>query len=361
MKKYRDLLNNPLVIGGVAFILGLIIGLTVLGWVLFPVQWTDASPRFLEKSFKEDYVKMVIESFSKNQDKELAKKRWKELGEDAPAILSKIQANPGYISQVDINQFALAVQATGLPPVAQPTTPPKAATQPPKAGTPAATAPSIPTPTKVAATDSGGLRSSLTLILGVMCVLTLLVGGALVYILFFRNRAKGGLAGGRQAAAPVETGKAETQQAPGLEAPVAQFMTTYRLGDDLYDDSFSIDSPTGEFLGECGVGISETIGVGDPKKVSAFEVWLFDKNDIQTVTRVLMSAHAFDDPTIRQRLASKGEPVLAEPGMVVLLETATLQLEARVVDMTYGQGALPVTSFFENMTLELAVWPKPAA
>jgi hypothetical protein len=44
--------------------------------------------------------------------------------------------------------------------------------------------------------------------------------------------------------------------------------------------------------GECGVGISETIGVGDPKKVTAFEVWLFDKNDIQTVTKVLMSAHA---------------------------------------------------------------------
>jgi hypothetical protein len=29
----------------------------------------------------------------------------------------------------------------------------------------------------------------------------------------------------------------------GDEAPMAQFMASYRLGDDLFDDSFSIDSP----------------------------------------------------------------------------------------------------------------------
>jgi hypothetical protein len=140
--------------------------------------------------------------------------------------------------------------------------------------------------------------------------------------------------------------------------PAAHFMTTYVIGDDLYDDSFSIDAQSGEFLGECGVGISDTIGVGDPKKVTAFEVWLFDKNDIQTITKVLMSSHAMNDPAIRQRLASKGEPLLVEAGQQVLLETATLQLEARVIELVYGQGALPAGSFFERLTLEIAVWPK---
>jgi hypothetical protein len=139
---------------------------------------------------------------------------------------------------------------------------------------------------------------------------------------------------------------------------MAQFMASYRLGDDLFDDSFSIDSPSGEFLGECGVGISETVGVGDPKKVSAFEVWLFDKNDIQTVTKVLMSAHAFLDETTRSRLAAKGEPILAEPVSESVLETQTLRLVARVVDMGYGEGALPDHSFFDRMVLELAVSPK---
>jgi hypothetical protein len=146
------------------------------------------------------------------------------------------------------------------------------------------------------------------------------------------------------------------QEEPAL--PVAQFMTTYMVGDDLYDDSFSIDAPTGEFLGECGVGISETVGVGEPKRVTALEVWLFDKNDIQTVTKVVMSEHAFEDEKLRMRLESKGEPILAETGKQILLETATLQLEARIVDMEYGEGAAPDQSFFQRLTFELAVWPK---
>ena len=122
---------------------------------------------------------------------------------------------------------------------------------------------------------------------------------------------------------------------------------------------FSIDSPVGEFLGECGVGISDTVGAGDPKKVTAFEVWLFDKNDIQTVTKVLMSTNAINDQATKQRLEAKGEPVLVEPGGETVLETMTLQMVARVVDMSYGEeGELSKDSFFDSLILELAVWAK---
>ncbi len=200
----------------------------------------------------------------------------------------------------------------------------------------------------------------MTAVLVVMCLLTLVIGGILAYMFVFRNR-RPAVALSRPAAETAAARAAAEQPvayAEGQEPPIVQYLTTYNLGNDLYDDSFSIDSPSGEFLGECGVGISETIGVGDPKKVTAFEVWLFDKNDIQTVTKVLMSEHAFNDPSINQRLASKGEPVLAEPNKRIVLETATLQLEASVVNMNYGQGALPANSFFDQMTLRLDVWQK---
>lgn len=238
-----------------------------------------------------------------------------------------------------------------------------------------------------------------TLLLIVLLALLLLIAGALVYIFFIRNRQprdeepvdyedeadymeqeeEANFFTRVDVAEPVES-EVETPEFVGEEAdlfvteekvvapfksamsfagePVAHFMTSYLIGDDLYDDSFSIDAPNGAFLGECGVGISDTIGVGDPKKVTAFEVWLFDKNDIQTVTKVLMSTHAMGDSSIKQRLASKGEPVLLEPGKQILLETATLQLEAKVIEMVYGQGALPTGSFVERLTLELSVWPK---
>jgi len=40
------------------------------------------------------------------------------------------------------------------------------------------------------------------------------------------------------------------------------------------------------------------------------------------------------------------------------LETATLQLEARIVDMHYGEMPLPENSYFQRFTLELTIWRK---
>ncbi len=337
MDTIREQLKRPLVMGVIGLVVGMIFGLTVLGWVVWPVNWVDASPASLRSDLKADYLRMAVDSYAKNQDKSLALERWNELGPGAKDVLAAVVANPQSADINQINNFIVAVGAN---------TPTSAAA----AATPAGA---------TAATSSASSPLALPVILGVTCVLMLLVAAALAYYFLIRNRR---LAGPAQPADPGQaaspTAEKQIFSPTRAEPPVAQFMTTYMAGDDLYDDSFSIDSPSGEFLGECGVGISDTIGVGDPKKVTALEVWLFDKNDIQTVTKVLMSDHAFNDPAIRQRLESKGEPVLTEPGKHILLETATLQLEARVVDMNYGQGAMPPSSFFDRLTLELAVWPK---
>jgi hypothetical protein len=339
MDTIREQLNKPWVVGILGLVVGIFIGLVVLGWGVWPVKWVDASPAFLRADSKADYLRMAVDSFFKNQDRPLALERWIELGPDAKDVLADVVANPKSANVDQINNFVVAVGANN------PTSPAAAATQ---AGS-------------SASSSSSESKVALPVILGVTCVLVLVVAAALAYVFLVRQRREAGTGTGQPAAEPPSSGRTAEKQIFGptrSEPPVAQFMTTYMAGDDLYDDSFSIDSPSGEFLGECGVGISDTIGVGDPKKVTALEVWLFDKNDIQTVTKVLMSDHAFNDPAIRQRLESKGEPILAEPGKHILLETATLQLEARIVDMNYGQGAMPACSFFDRLTLELAVWPK---
>lgn len=335
MDNLRTQLNRPLVPAIVAFVAGLFIGLVVFGWWLWPVQWTDAAPKHLRADLQQDYLRMALDSYARNPDTDLAKKTIDGLGKDnAIQILNKLTADPK--NKLDDKAVQAYKNLLGI-------------------GNVAAT----PTVAGTAAPKSTSTSTNLTVVLGLMCLLTLVIGAILVYLFFFRGRsAAQNQPAGETAARPAP---AQTYSEAGQEPPVVQYLTTYSLGNDLYDDSFSIDSPTGEFLGECGVGISETIGVGDPKKVTAFEVWLFDKNDIQTVTKVLMSNHAFNDPVIQQRLASKGEPVLAEPGKRVTLETATLTLEARVVSMNYGQGALPQSSFFDQLTLELAVWPKKTA
>ena len=71
-----------------------------------------------------------------------------------------------------------------------------------------------------------------------------------------------------------------------------------------------------------------------------------------------MSSHAFDDPETRARLQAKGDLELLKPQEKIVLETETLQLLVTVVDLVYGEGPLPPESFFDRVTLELAVWPK---
>jgi nitrous oxide reductase len=80
---------------------------------------------------------------------------------------------------------------------------------------------------------------------------------------------------------------------------------------------------------------------------------MFDKNDIQTVTKVLMSPHAFADPGFRSKLEPKGELIQVDAHKQILLETQTLQMIATISDMQYGQGALPNGSYFDRVTIEL--------
>ena len=54
MDKIRQLVGKPLVAAAIGFLIGLIIGLPVLGWGLFPVTWTDAAPQDLRQDVKVD-------------------------------------------------------------------------------------------------------------------------------------------------------------------------------------------------------------------------------------------------------------------------------------------------------------------
>jgi hypothetical protein len=157
--------------------------------------------------------------------------------------------------------------------------------------------------------------------------------------------------------------QAAATPASDLGPPVVRHVSIYSPG-RAFDDSFSIEDATkdDEFLGECGATISETIGVGEPEKVTAVEIWLFDKEDfVRTLTGVFVSEHAYNDPAIRSKLEPKGELVIAKPGAVVKLETNTLRLQARIVDIAYGTGPLPPNSYFDKMTIEIQAWRRDAS
>lgn len=354
MDKVRDFLKKPAAMVGGGFLVGLIVGWFIIGWGIWPVKWTDASVKQLRQDLKMEYLKMAVDSYALNKDAAVAQKRFKEMGKEGEQLLADLENENPQIAP-NIASFRLAVAGAATAPQATESvsiSTPAASEISPEAGL-------LPTPET---TTKSSPLSVLRSIFIVLCVATVVIVIGLVAILFLRSRKTGGKTVAKTssvpAAQPLTGWEGKATPTPSEEPPMMQFMASYKFGDDLFDDSFSIDSQSGEFLGECGVSISETIGVGDPKKVTAFEVWLFDKNDIQTITKVLMSEHAYQDEAIQQRLAAKGEPVLVQPGIETVLESQTLQLVVRVVEMGYGDGALPPQSYFDHLILELAVWTK---
>jgi len=327
-----DLLKKPAFVAVVGLILGLVLGL-IYGYYIDPLEWTDLPIYSTRMDLQDDYLRMAVDSFSVNKDEQLAVRRYTETGPNAYTLFQEIKKTPGKLNPQAITEFEQSMQKNGV-------YSPAGAVDP------------------NAAPASGGASTFVTVaaIFGALIAVGVL---AAVAFWLFRGRSAGGeLTPAQQARELSRTVEKTDYTASGQEPPIAQYVTSYVLGDDLFDDSFSIDAPSGEFLGECGVGISETIGVGDPKKVTAFEVWMFDKNDIQTVTKVLMSAHAFRDQAYRTKLEAKGELFELAPQRQVVLETQTLQMVATVSDMQYGQGPLPDASYCDRLTLELAIWKK---
>lgn len=310
------------------FVLGLLLGLAWAYWIN-PVDFVNATPAYLRADLQEEYLRMAIDSYSINPDPNLAVQRWKNLGLGAQQAFATIQQNPQNTNPAIIQNYGELITSV-----------------------------LSNEPAPAATSNSPSFNSNLILGAGLA---VLAVFGVVLFIFSRRMFSKpNSVQPFPEAPAADNTPKTEKTdfEQLGLAPPITQTMTTYVLGDDLYDESFSIDTQAGEFMGEYGVGVSEAIGVGEPKKVTALEVWLFDKNDIKTATKVLMSAYAFNDPPIRARLEPKGELIVVEPQTQILLETATLQLLVTVVDLEYGRGTLPAESYFERITLELAVWPR---
>lgn len=325
-----------LIIGGiVGLVLGLLLGV-LLFWGLFPVQWTDAHSYDLSPDARAEYVGLVADSFALDKDPALAAeylRQWTpEEKEQAVAdAMSMYEAlsRPEKVQRVEDLALVLGIPLPGeIPPPTEP----------------------APQPTF--------LERVRVPCLVFFAVLLVLVLGWIGLRIATKQRAP--QEAPPPAVEPVTVAPPVEEWEGRGQPPLGHFLTTYQLGEDTYDESFSIETPMGEFLGECGMGISEIVGAGEPDKVTAFEVWLFDKTDIRTVTKVLMSEHAFRDDALRNRLASKGEAVLAQPGSPFTLDTSGLQVMVDVTELIYGEGELPPKSFFSKLTVELVATAKPA-
>jgi hypothetical protein len=343
-RSLRNGIRSPWLLAAISFLVGAVIGLVFLGWVVWPVQYIDTTPDMLRSDIQVDYLRMVVDSYGVNGQANLARSRFDKLGTrkwDAMETLRQDDlVDPAKLKVFDI----LIANSVVLSPAVEKT-------------------PSLPV--------KGSTSTSLLAVLVVLGVLIVGAGTMVLAANILRHRKTVQLQTPPQEeespSLEAEEAKAEeeSQSQPSEEAavedsnePLERFVTSYEIGNDVYEDSFTINSPSGEFLGECGVGISEPIGVGGQKKVTAFEVWLFDRKPSRTSTIVLMSDYAFHKEDLRTTLAPRGKPVLAEPGSDFWLETPGLQVRVVIRELRYGRGPLPQNSFFEGMTLQMEVWSR---
>lgn len=319
----------------VGVVVGFFLGL-MWGWFIDPIEWQDASPNLLHPDDQKTFLTLIADNYAVRGDAQAVQNALRAWPEANTAICQLAGQSLDPNERAKFEAIAVANTGTGC----------------------TATAPITPgeTPATQPAEEEGGGLGSLIFFFLLFIVLVV----AIVYVWRRRGAAISSGSQPRPTYNQVpEVGPVTGGMDDGVTAvPIARFRTTYTRGHDAYDDSFSIENASGDFLGECGVGISESIGADSPKNVTAFEVWLFDKNDIRTITKVVMSDHAFFDEAIRAKLATKGEQVLSRQNETIVLETASLIINAEIADMQYGTGTLPPQSYFETMTFELSAWAK---
>lgn len=376
MNNRSSSLSSPLLFGVVGLIIGLIIGWLLLGAIsLSPlVTIKDTLPSDLKPEFKSSWVVSAADAYAVNQDLTTARDRLRWFTPDEVIQVLRFAFTERNTKGDSEGAARLATFGRLLGYQIDSS-----------AGAPKPTPASPGTGTASTTGLFGGLGQLLLILAGVILLI------ALGLFLYMRMRGTGGAAASRPAARtamqsdgamggttsyarpepvmaptqntgmyeqPSTTAPIATQTMPRGTMPLAKslgtFAATYKFGEDNYDTSFTLETARGEFLGETGMGSSETIGEGKPDKVTAFDVWLFDKTDVRTVTQILMSDAAFNDQATRQRLATKGELVLAEKGKHVRLETATLAVDAEIVDLVYASTpGLAPNSHFQKLIVEM--------
>ena len=231
----------------IAFILGLVVGLVVLGWWAWPVQWTNADPSDLRLSHKDAYLQLVAESYALSGNSEFARARLEALKKpeeqdvDLSAMIEAAAQIRGEAGKAeDAIRLRRLVTTLNLP---------VAGTTP------------QPTARPTSQATSGG-TSGVARTLGVLFFLALLAAGIMVLFTQLQKREPRRR---RPSPAPPEPLPPEeephVQALPADGARLAQFESQYKAGDEAYDVSFGLETASEEFLGECGISaLDRTLG-----------------------------------------------------------------------------------------------------
>ena len=380
--------QKSLIIGVVVGLLfGCIIGAALTGLYIQqnpPVYSGGAFPSEMSDAYQNHYLAMTVDSYLVNQQAEVAKERLKAFDDQTKVLIigersaAYVSAGRGPESQI-INRLAVELQqqegwdeeqvkaAVGYlmtkyqsdPARAQAVSSlsaqlldgqipvPSDGAQPPPEGAPdqqPADAPDQPAAAPPAQADGGT-----NWLLYAFCCLGLLIVLLIIYLL-----------GRRQFAARRAPTKQEIDWEGEGTPPFKAWNATYEIGPTNYEEYTTLETDEDVFLGECGIEGKDSVPGSSPKQFISFDVGLFDKTDITTLANIVMSEHAYNDESIRAKYEGKAktEVILAEPGKEFAFETTAMRVEAKIVEMEYGEGG---NVYFEKLKIDLTLFLQEGA
>jgi hypothetical protein len=166
--------------------------------------------------------------------------------------------------------------------------------------------------------------------------------------------------------APTEAGYApaagpEFAPAPAVsEKLVGTFQAIYDHGDEQFEESFDLSSPDG-FLGDCGVTVAERLSVASPSPVVALLIWVFDREDLNSANKLLLSPLAFyGNKVVRDKLANQyGQHALVEAKEGTFeIKTSALRTEVDIRNLRFDALENIPGGYFQHVELTFRVYRK---
>jgi hypothetical protein len=330
----------------IAFIIGLLIGWFLLGWVIAPVQWINARPADLHPRWQQHYIAMVVDSYLLTGDRATAEERLASFDDETLAqYFGEVQAE---FEQAGATRQARAVSQLAdqlgitIVPVERQTA---------EAGTPPAAAavaqPTAPAPEEPARRS---VLNTLAMVCGIVLLVVLLVAGAIAAFLWWQQRTQE-FVGGEEEAAGISGRPPGGSQITSMNLGER---ATIRYMDDGpgYDQTVQIFHG-GEIIGSCGLrGVST---LSDSGHVVACAAWLYEPSapERSADVRVLASRRVYGNDALRRSLVRDHEPeqvIPAEPGQTAHLEHQSLEMTLRIVNVEYTG---PDEQYIDTLVVEL--------
>jgi hypothetical protein len=390
----------------IAFIVGTLFGLIVLGWGLFPVTYKNTLPPDLRVAERLEYLAMTAESYAATGDLASAQSRlstWapEQLYDDIMMLESQLQSrgDPLRLGQVELLRTQLNVPTPDFP-AADFDEPEasgeasgllrtlgtvvlwaglalagvllilwlwrrwQASSAPVEPVAPAEPAERRPAPrdvgmepfpqTQVAATAaaerppatwSQPVYSEKTLVEEVDDIAEAEEAEALAEDLVEE-----------ETPALVAAPAAPRPAASVAAAAVGEFRARYQMGESDYDEAFTITDASGGYLGECSLSLQRPVGRAHDQ-AAALEVLLYDAKDPTPQVIVLMTEAASRDQGLRNLLAGENPVQVVRPGTQFLMESHKLMLQGEIEELGVAEQE-PLGAIISEMQVRLLVYSK---